>query len=132
MNVRERRKEQAKSEAAELIGLYGESSVARALDVHDLTVRRWYRGEVVAPQDHHFVAFEQFIDIAGVVLAADRQQDAGAGQRLQRALEVGEGVSGIVATDPDRELVLPVVKEVRKGVRNARGEPALDEGRVQP
>lgn len=49
MNIRERRKAAAKCEAAELIGLYGESSVARALDVHDLTVRRWYRGEIAAP-----------------------------------------------------------------------------------
>ena len=49
MNVRERRQLQAKSEAAELIGLWGESMIAQALGVHELTVRRWYRGEIVAP-----------------------------------------------------------------------------------
>lgn len=49
MNLRDRRKQEAKDEAVELIGLYGEGQVARALNVHDLTVRRWYRGETVCP-----------------------------------------------------------------------------------
>lgn len=48
-NLRDRRKAQAKDEAAELIGLYGEHRIARMLNVHELTVRRWYRGEIVAP-----------------------------------------------------------------------------------
>ena len=48
-NIRERRRAAAKDEAADLIGQYGEGRVARALNVHELTVRRWYRGEIVAP-----------------------------------------------------------------------------------
>ena len=49
LNARERRRLQAKSEAVELIGLYGEARTAAALNVHTTTVRRWYSGDVVAP-----------------------------------------------------------------------------------
>jgi hypothetical protein len=47
-NIRERRRNAAKNEACELIGLYGPGAVARALDVSDATVARWYSGETVA------------------------------------------------------------------------------------
>lgn len=49
LNVRERRAAQAKREATDLIGRYGEHRVAKDLDVHLTTVRRWYTGETVAP-----------------------------------------------------------------------------------
>ena len=49
LNVRERRKQQAKQEAVDLIGLYGEHRAAAALNVHIATVRRWYSGEIAPP-----------------------------------------------------------------------------------
>lgn len=49
LNVRERRKAAAKYEAVELIGLIGVKRAADALNVHEITVKRWYSGEVVAP-----------------------------------------------------------------------------------
>lgn len=49
LTLRERRKQAARDEAAELIADYGIDSTARALDVHPLTVRRWASGEVTCP-----------------------------------------------------------------------------------
>lgn len=48
LNVRERRAALAKREASELIGLIGLHRTAELLNVSQITVTRWYRGDVVA------------------------------------------------------------------------------------
>lgn len=49
LNVRERRALAAKREAVELLEELGLDRASRLLDVHPLTVKRWHRGEIVAP-----------------------------------------------------------------------------------